>query len=639
MCGLAGFLRAGGSGPASSEESLRAMTDRLVHRGPDASGAWLDDEAGIAFGHRRLAILDLSPAGLQPMISSSGRYVIVINGEIYNHAELRATIDGMPSPPAWRGHSDTETLLAVIEHRGIEGALAATVGMFALAVWDRQERQLTLARDRVGEKPLYYGWFGDVLLFGSELKALRRHPAFRGDISREALAMYMRGGYIPAPYSIFNNVRKLRPGCLAQVSVREPAGTEPRIRSYWSMRETAERGIANAFGGSDREATDLLESELSRAIGLQSVADVPVGAFFSGGVDSSAVVALLQAQSSRPVRTFTIGFLEPDFQEAGHARAIARHLRTDHTELEVTAREALDVVSRLPVLYDEPFGDSSAIPTFLVSQLARTQVTVALSGDGGDELFGGYSRYRRTLDIWDKLRRIPAAARRPMSLGFDAVHRAARTASIGWRANRLARYLGATNAGDCYRAQVFQRNDEHEIVPGSADGAACGCAPLAAIPSVRHPYDAMMYADSMAYLPDDILVKVDRASMAVSLETRAPMLDHRVIELAWRLPLDMKLRNGEGKWLLKRVLERHVPASMTDRPKKGFGIPVGQWIRGPLREWAEELLGERRLAEEGFLSPHRVREQWSRHLRGGTSEGDAIWHILMFQAWLAEWGR
>lgn len=615
------------------------MTGSLAHRGPDDEGAWADLEAGIALGHRRLSILDLSPAGRQPMSSASGRFVIIMNGEIYNHAELRSAIEASGLRTAWRGHSDTETLLAVMEKRGVEAALTATVGMFALALWDRQDRVLTLARDRTGEKPLYYGWFGDVLLFASELKAMRRHPAFRGDVSREALAMYMRCGYIPAPLTIFRSVRKLRPGSLIRVPARDAAGTEPEVRTWWSMREAAERGITKEFSGGDKEATDRLEAELNRAIALQRTADVPVGAFFSGGIDSSTIVALLQGQSSRPVKTFTIGFSEPDFQEAGHARAIARHLGTDHTEHHVTPREALEVVPTLPVMYDEPFGDSSAIPTFLVSKLARGQVTVALSGDGGDELFGGYTRYQRTVAIWDKLRRLPLPMRRPMSHGFGMLHRVAGSSWAGWRANRLAGYLAARDLHDCYATQVFQRNDEHDLVPGSGERTACGCAPLERLAVSRYPYDAMMYADAMTYLPDDILVKVDRASMAVSLETRAPLLDHRIIEFAWRLPLGMKLRHGQGKWLLRQVLARHVAPAMMARPKQGFGIPVGQWIRGPLRDWAEGLLAERRLEQESFLNPRLVREQWARHLQGRTAEGDAIWHILMFQAWQAEWAR
>jgi asparagine synthase (glutamine-hydrolysing) len=636
MCGLAGFFRPVGLVASSCEELLKKLTDTLHHRGPDDSGTWVDAGAGIALGHRRLAILDLSPAGHQPMVSASGRYVIVFNGEIYNHLAIRKGIAMSQGSQEWRGHSDTETLLAGFECWGLEPTLRKTLGMFALALWDRQTRTLSLARDRVGEKPLFYGWQADVFLFGSELKALRAHPAFRAEIDRDVLAMYMQRGYAEAPHSIYRNIRKLTPGTYLQLSARDAPGIMPDPRTYWSLREVIESGVAHPFAGSDAEGIDELEAELKRSISLQSVADVPLGAFLSGGTDSSAVVALMQSQSSRPVKTFTVGFHESDYQEATYARSVAQHLGTDHTELYVTPKEAMEVIPMLPDLYDEPFGDSSAIPTFIVSRFARQKVTVCLSGDGGDELFGGYSRYQRTEDVWRLLSRIPQGARNALSYGCRAYSRRYRTSSLGWRARRLSSYLSARTAQECYSAVLLQSQDVDELVLGS--GREIGRKPAAGAMRLAPPsddlYDSMMYADTLSYLPDDILAKVDRASMGVSLEVRVPMLDHRVIEFAWRLPLHMKVRNRQGKWLLKRLLERYIPVSLIERPKMGFGVPVGKWVRGPLREWAEELLAESRVRREGFLDPRRVREQWLRHLNRTTHEGDSLWQVLMFQAWL-----
>jgi asparagine synthase (glutamine-hydrolysing) len=609
------------------------MSAILSHRGPDDSGIWVDAHAGIALGHRRLSILDLSPAGHQPMMSPSGRYVIVFNGEIYNHSDIRREIEPLDSAQRWRGHSDTEILLSAFERWGVDASLKKTAGMFALALWDRQERILILARDRIGEKPLYYGWQGDVFLFGSELKALRAHPAFRGGIDRSVLAAYFRYGYIAAPHSIYQGIFKLMPGTYVQLSEQERTGGTPRPIAYWSLREVAARGLAEPFAGSDAEAASRLESELLRAVAGQCIADVPLGAFLSGGIDSSTIVALMQAQSPRPVKTFTIGFHEDEYNEAGHAKSVARQLGTDHTELFVTAREAMEVVPRLASLYDEPFGDSSAIPTFLVSQLARRHVTVALSGDGGDELFGGYARYQRTDDIWSMLRRVPYLARKAASLGVSSFSRCSRTASTREKTVRLARYLDAKTAAAVYRAQMAQRHDAHELVMGN-DGSLSESAPDAGFPR-RDIYSTMMYMDTSDYLPDDILVKVDRASMSVGLEARVPMLDHRVVEFAWQLPLGMKVRGGRGKWLLKQILGKYVPDSLPERPKMGFGVPVGEWVKGPLRDWAESLLSEERLQRGNFLNPKRAREQWTRHLAGDPSGGDRVWHMLAFQAWLA----
>lgn len=637
MCGIAGFFQPTGFAVAAGEEIAGNLAATLAHRGPDDAGTWVDGDVGIALSHRRLSVLDLSPAGHQPMISTSGRYVIVFNGEIYNHLEIRRELELSEPPSPWRGHSDTETLLAGVERWGAQAVLQKTVGMFAFALWDRVARTLILARDRIGEKPLYYGWQDGSFLFGSELKALSRHPAFHAEIDRNVLALYMRLGYIPAPYSIYRNIFKLLPGTYVHLSAREPRGHLPEPKAYWSLRKVVESGLASPFAGSDQDAIDELESQLTRAVSLQSIADVSLGAFLSGGIDSSTIVALMQTQSSRPVKTFTIGFHESGYQEAQYAKAIAEHLRTDHTELYVTPRDAMDVIPKLPALYDEPFGDSSAIPTFLVSQLARQQVAVSLSGDGGDELFGGYARYQRTDDIWRAMRRVPHFARNVASRGIGAVFRNRNPSAIGSKASRLALYLSARTAGEVYAAQT-QRQDTYDVILGT-DRFPCVAAMLNTGDSPGRMYDTMMYTDSVTYLPDDILVKVDRASMGVSLESRVPMLDHRVMEFAWSLPMHMKVRNREGKWLLKQVLRKHVPASLMDRPKMGFGVPVGEWIRGPLRDWAESMLGEVRLKDEGFLNPRLVREQWAGHLDGSGTGNDSLWHLLAFQAWLSMHSR
>jgi asparagine synthase (glutamine-hydrolysing) len=632
MCGLVGFFRPEGLSAASRDGIIKAITATLAHRGPDDSGTWVDAVSGIALGHRRLSILDLSSAGHQPMSSASGRYVIVFNGEIYNHLQLRKELERLGSSPVWRGHSDTETLLYGFERWGIEPALKKTVGMFAFALWDRRQRVLTLARDRMGEKPLYYGWQGSEFLFGSELKALGAHPAFRAEVDRNALALYMRYGYIPAPHSIYRHIFKLPPGTIFQLSAEHGRGSSHEPKAYWSLREVAVQGLTDPFDGTDKDAIDELEARLREAVSLQSVADVPLGAFLSGGVDSTTVVALMQARSSRPVKTFTIGFREWGYNEAEHANAVAQHLGTEHTELYVTAREALEVIPRLPTLYDEPFGDSSAIPTFLVSSLARRHVAVSLSGDGGDEMFAGYTRYRRTQEIWRVMRQVPYFVRNAVSHGMRPLFR--QGSSIGCRARRVARYLSARTAEECYDAQILQRDDIDDLVLGSQDAPHAN-ARLTSILPRSSIYDQMMYMDTMSYLPDDILVKVDRASMGVGLEARVPMLDHRVVEFAWRLPLRMKVRGRENKWILKQVLRKYVPSAMTDRPKSGFGIPVVQWLRGPLRDWAEDLLSEDRLKDEGLLNPRRVREQWSRHCAGVQPGNDSLWQLLAFQAWFS----
>ncbi len=506
--------------------------------------------------------------------------------------------------------------------------------MFAFALWDRQRQTLTLARDRLGEKPLYYGVQGDVLLFGSELKALRAHPEFVAEVDRGALAQYMQYGYIPAPSSIYRGIFKLLPGTYLQIDGTGAFGSLPEPVPYWSLSQVVARGAADPFTGSDAEAVSELETHLTRAVALQRIADVPLGAFLSGGVDSSTVVALMQAGISSKAKTFTIGYHEAAHSEATYAEAVAEHLGTDHTTLYVTARDALEVIPRLPHLYDEPFGDSSAIPAFLVSSFARRHVTVALSGDGGDELFGGYGRYRRTADLWRAIRRFPHPLRSVAAAGIRAWRSGTEGPSIGGRAERLSSYLSATTLEECYDAQVSHFPDAHGLVIAEDWSNRKLASPYS--PRSGQDIEQMMYVDSTRYLPDDILTKVDRASMAVSLEVRVPMLDHRVLEFAWRLPSTMRVRNGQEKWLLKQLLRKFLPAAMIERPKMGFGVPVGEWLRGPLREWGEDLLTEDRLRSQGFLNPQAVRRHWRQHLSADRTENDSIWQILAFQAWMSD---
>jgi len=646
MCGVTGFLAAGRLTEAPQRLAQR-MADTLAHRGPDESGLWVDEACGVALAHRRLSILELSPAGSQPMVSASGRHVLSFNGEIYNHLALREELEAAGAAPRWRGHSDTETLLACFEAWGIEPTLKKSVGMFAIAAWDRAARVLTLARDRMGEKPLYYGRVNGALVFASELKALRAFPGFAARIERRALALFMRHNYVPAPWTIYENIRKLPPGCLVRFTL--PLAAEAPVEAYWSLKAAAQEGLRHPFAGSGEEAVDELERLLRRSIAGQMVADVPVGAFLSGGIDSSTVVALMQAQSAQPVKTFTIGFREDGYDEARHAKAVARHLGTDHTELYVTPREAMDVVPQLPLLYDEPFADSSQVPTHLVARLARRQVTVSLSGDGGDELFGGYNRYFWAMTLWRRIARLPKPARaaasalitdlspsgwnRLFALAAPLLPRRLRYANPGDKLHKLAGLLAADRPEAIYLRLVSHWEDPARLVLGAeepltavTDSAAwLGCAEF------EH---RMMYVDSLTYLPDDILVKVDRAAMGVSLETRVPLLDHRVVEFAWRLPLAMKTRDGEGKWLLRRLLDRHVPRALVARPKMGFGVPIDHWLRGPLRDWAEALLAEERLAREGFLDPAPVRQRWREHLSGRRNWQYLLWDVLMFEAWL-----
>jgi asparagine synthase (glutamine-hydrolysing) len=650
MCGFAGFL--GGRaqyGQAGGEAMLKRMADTIAYRGPDDAGYWCDPGHRIGLGHRRLAIVDLSPAGHQPMPSGSGRYVIAYNGEIYNHMLLRQELESAGQAPAWRGHSDTETLVAGFDAWGIQGTVERAIGMFSFAVWDKQDCVLVLGRDRIGEKPLYYGWQGRgddaVFLFGSELKALRAHPAFENNINRGALSLQLRHNYIPAPYSIYQGIAKLLPGSLLMLSLQQ---REPIVQSYWSAVQAAESGVAKPFAGSAGQAVDALEGLLGDAVRQQMMADVPLGAFLSGGVDSSTVVALMQAQSSSPVKTFSIGFHEEGYNEAEHAKAVARHLGTDHTELYITAEQAMAVIPHLPTLYDEPFSDSSQIPTFLVSQLARRHVTVSLSGDAGDELFCGYNRYQMTASLWRKLSPVPLPLRKLVASGLTSISsqawnrmaaavegllpRPARFANAGDKLHKGAKVLASISSDALYRGLVSHWHDPASVV---IDGHEPSTLLTGDTPALEGLDDMqrLMALDMLTYLADDILVKVDRAAMGVSLETRVPFLDHRVVEFAWRLPQSMKLRDGQTKWALRQVLYRHVPKELIERPKMGFGVPIGDWLRGPLRDWAESLLDETRLRHEGFFYPASVRKKWKEHLNGEHNWGYQLWDVLMFQSW------
>ena len=656
MCGLAGFFQANRIDSDQACALVTRMGERIAHRGPDDGGAWCDSDAGIALVHCRLSILDLSVAGHQPMESACGRYVIVFNGEIYNHLDLRKALEACLLSPAlahgggesgvWRGHSDTETLLAAITAWGVEETLKQCVGMFAFALWDRLARSLILARDRLGEKPLYYGWQGDgkerVFLFGSELNALKAHPTFAADIDRGALCLLLRHNYIPAPYSIYQGIAKLEAGCLLSVSLTQP---EPTVWKYWDAVEVARAGVTQPFAGTADQAVDALEVLAKEAVRQQMVADVPLGAFLSGGIDSSTVVALMQAQSSRPVKTFTIGFNEEGYNEAVHARAVARHLGTEHTELYVTPEQAMDVIPRLPNLYCEPFADSSQIPTYLVSKLAKQHVTVSLSGDAGDELFCGYTRYQMTNTLWRKLSVAPASLRALAARGITSIDPgkwdslahfipgAARYSSFGDKVHKGARVLASCTVDDLYLGIVSHLGNP-------ADWVINGKEPPTRLKGARpeleglNDVERMMALDSISYLPDDILVKVDRAAMGVSLESRVPFLDHRVVEFAWRLPLSYKLRDGQTKWPLRQVLYRYVPRELIDRPKMGFGVPLHDWLRGPLRDWAEGLIDEARLRREGYFHPTPIRQMWAEHLSGRRNWVACLWNVLMFQAWL-----
>ena len=638
MCGIAGYW----SDSVADETIAVRMADQIAHRGPDGSGVWRDKAAGLALAHRRLSIIDLSPAGHQPMLSPCGRYVLIYNGEIYNHLDLRADLEREDGGFDWRGHSDTETLLAALRHWGVRGALERLNGMFAFALWDKAERILYLARDRMGEKPLYYGYCGKTLLFGSELKALTAHPCWNGRLDREALTLFLRHNYIPAPWSIYQGIHKLPPAHAVAISDRGQAIADPI--HYWNINAVA----ACATSEDPPDAlTDELEALLTDAVGRRMAADVPLGAFLSGGYDSSIVAALMQQQSERPVKTFSIGFREEAYNEARHAKAVAAHLGTEHTELYVAPEQAMAVIPDLPKIYDEPFADSSQIPTFLVSRLAHQHVIVGLSGDGGDELFCGYNRYLLGYDIWKKLSHVPPWARRLLAAlvrrapghALNRIQRALphrlQVSSLPDRLPKLAEILSQRSGQAFYRSLVSHAKNPAALVLGAREPETILDRPgdLPKLPGLR---ERMMLLDMQTYLPDDILTKVDRASMAVSLEARVPLLDHRVIEFAWRVPTHLKYRNGKSKWLLRQVLHRYVPCELTERPKMGFGVPIEQWLRGPLRDWSEDLLSEKRLREDGILAPDPIRRMWQEHTKGQRRWHYQLWDVLMLQAWLDE---
>ena len=643
MCGIAGFIAAGsGNGPQGLGTIAAAMGASLSHRGPDDEGVWIDSEAGVALVHRRLSIVDLSSAGHQPMVSADGRYVMSYNGEVYSHEDMRPALAARGI--AFRGHSDTEVMLESIAAFGLDATLPRLIGMFAIALWDRRERTLTLVRDRLGIKPLYWAKFGGLFLFGSELKALRDHPGWTPRIDHAAAAGYMRYNYVPAPHTIYQGVRKLEPGSVLTL----PWGREPRIERFWDARTVARAGISNPLKGSDAELTDELENRLKDAVRRRMIADVPLGAFLSGGIDSSTVVALMKAANAGPVKTFTIGSDVPGFDEAPYAAAVARHLGTEHTELTVTARQALDVIPQLPQWFDEPFADASQIPTYLVSAMTRQHVTVALSGDGGDELFAGYNRYELTRRSWQLLSLMPRALRRGMAAAISSVspERWSRLldrmpmrlpAQIGDKLHKAASVLGAAD-GDAVFRRLITHWEPAEVMLDAAEPENIVWDPSVAgdIPSLL---DRMQFLDLVTYLPDDILTKVDRTSMAVALEARVPLIDHRVAEFAWRLPAHARMRNGARKWLLRQVLYRHVPRELVERPKMGFSIPLGEWLRSPLRDWAESLLAEKRLREGNLFNVQHVRRHWAEHLSGNRNWQYLLWSVLMFEAWRERWGR
>ncbi len=641
MCGIVGYWDKQGANTSVVEK----MALKIQHRGPDGAGVWLNDSGDLAMAHRRLAILDLTPAGHQPMISPCERFTLVFNGEIYNHLDLRADLERESGHFNWRGHSDTETLLAALRHWGIEQTLQKLNGMFAFALWDSQEKCLFLARDRMGEKPLYYGNQGGRFFFSSELKAFKAHPDWRPEIDRNALTLYMRHNAIPAPWCIYAGIKKLTPA--HYVVIREAGSEVSEPICYWDLAKVAEEGIAKQADGSVESLTNELDALLRDAVKSRMASDVPLGAFLSGGFDSTMVAAMMQAQSPSPIKTFTIGFNEQGYNEAVHAKAVAKHLGTEHTELYVSPEDAMAVIPRLATIWDEPFSDSSQIPTLLVSELARKHVTVCLSGDGGDELFCGYSRYTQGYEIWHTLQRLPNPIRQavgslmqvfpgaPIEYLLNFLPKHFQIPHFADRLPKLAQVVKERSGESYYHRLVSHWNEPEKLVLGGVEPQTLFNR-SEQFPNVKDFREQMMYLDSMTYLPDDILTKVDRASMAVSLEARVPLLDHRVVEFAWKVPMSMKYRDGQGKWLLREVLYKYVPKALMDRPKMGFGVPIDLWLQGPLRDWAEALLDEKRLREDGIFDPAPIRKMWQEHISGKRRWHYYLWDVLMFQAWLSE---
>jgi len=613
MCGIAGFVSFDGE---RSAEALRAtaegMAARLVHRGPDDDGTWVDATAGVALGFRRLRIIDLTKAGAQPMSSASGRYVIIFNGEVYNFERLREELQRADAAPAWRGHSDTEVMLACFEAWGVRKAVGRFIGMFALAVWDRHERSLILGRDRAGVKPLYAAFAGRGLLFASQIDALAAHPGFTTSIDRGAAGLYARLGYVPAPFSIARGVQKIRPGTLL---IAREDGTRTE-EAYWSPADVA--ASSAAFPGSEDDALSALDALLRDSVSLRMIADVPVGIFLSGGIDSALVAAMAQQGASSPVKTFTIGFDDQQLDESDAAARVARHLGTCHEELRVDERALLDAVPLMPQIYDEPLADTSAIPTYLVARLARPHVTVALSGDGGDELFGGYHRYFLGRKMWRPIERVPRPLRSPIGFVLGAA---------GFASERVRRYGAAFRARDAIAFHAAALFDERLPI-GDAPALPFVLNQPSEWPRLRDVTELQMYLDFASYLPDDILMKVDRATMAVSLESREPLLDHRLIEFAWSLPVTMKVRERTGKWILRRLLQRHLPESLIGTEKRGFGLPIAHWLRTALRDWVEANLPR----DDDYFDRRAVQRLWKRHL-AGESHDALIWRVVMFEAW------
>ncbi|MBU2180925.1 MAG: asparagine synthase (glutamine-hydrolyzing) [Gammaproteobacteria bacterium] len=639
MCGFAGFLSASQSSDVAMH-LLKVMGDSIAHRGPDDEGQWYQQSHGIGLAHRRLAIVDLSPAGHQPMTSPSKRYILVFNGEIYNHIKLRAELSEKYKVYNWNGHSDTETLLAGFDIWGIESTISKLVGMFSIAVWDSIDKVLILARDRMGEKPLYYGWNGGTFLFGSELKALRVHPQFDNDISRDALAMYMQYSYVPAPYSIYKHTYKLKPGSLLKVSLDKPDDVE--VVSFWSLQQIHMNKSLHQLNDTDDDIVEQLHVMIRESVRGQMMSDVPIGAFLSGGVDSSLIVSIMQSMSSSPIKTFTIGFEEQEFDEAVFASKVASHIGTQHTELYVSDTDTLNVVPKLSAVYDEPFADSSQIPTFLVSELAKSQVTVALSGDAGDELFSGYRRYQHCADTWNRLqdlsslfRSLISQANRISPFGYnllsDVVNIRPEGNNLG---NRLSKLVASNKAQDFisyYQTMISHTTFAHQLVLSSSP-TANAFTDLKYLPA---EIDSLMLVDSLTYLPDDILTKVDRASMAVSLESRIPLLDYRIVEFAQHMPQRLKVNAGQNKWCLRKILDHYVPRSLIERPKKGFGVPLAQWLRGPLKNWGASLLDPEVINRQKYLDVNLVTRMWSQHQSGIADWHFQLWNILMFQQWLS----
>ncbi|MFX0197079.1 MAG: asparagine synthase (glutamine-hydrolyzing) [Candidatus Hodarchaeota archaeon] len=648
MCGITGFWKQSAGEEEELSDQILKMTHTLHHRGPDDCGIWVDPSVGLALGHQRLPIIDLSPKAHQPMISGSGRYVITYNGEVYNFSMLRRELEERGTN--FKSATDTEVILEAICQWGLEKAIKKCIGMFAFALWDRKGRILYLIRDRIGIKPLYYGENNEIFFFASELKALRAHCEFKPEIERGAIPLFLRFNNVPTPYSIYKGIKKLLPGHYLMVRQNR----ESSIHSYWDVNEVVRIGVEDPLPFDEREISNGLEKLLLDAVRIRMIADVPLGAFLSGGIDSSTVVTLMQAQSRCPVRTYTIGFFEKDFNEAIFSKKVAQHLGTDHTELYVSPEEAREVIPKLPEIYDEPFADYSQIPTYLISKLTRRHVTVALSGDGGDELFGGYIHYLYPPPIWNILRCLPPFCRRFFS-GFIRLIPPTKWNALGFMTNPfLPRGWGKLVSGDKIHrfAEIIDSKDflnfysmiashwrfPHKVVQNAQEPSAFFTKENDNLDPLDN-YQKMMFADLLTYLPDDILTKVDRASMAVSLEVRVPFLDHRIVEFAWRIPTEMKFRNGKWKWILRKVLYRYIPPELIERDKMGFTLPMDMWLRGPLRDWAEDLLNEDRLGKEGFFSPQIIRDVWTKHLSAERNFGYMLWNVLMFQAWLDQWFR